>query len=61
MSNVAASATVSARLLLEADAPAASETEKISEELTVAVGVPLMAQPKSDKPLGKLPDVTAQA
>ena len=61
MSNVAASAIVSARLLLEADAPAASVTENASEELAAAVGVLLMAQPESDKPLGKVPDVTAQA
>jgi hypothetical protein len=60
MSNVAASATVSARLLLEADVPAASVTENTSEELAVAVGVPLMAQPERDKPLGRLPDATAQ-
>jgi len=61
MSNVAASAIVSARLVLEADVPAASVTENTSGELAAAVGVPLMEQPESDKPLGKLPDATAQA
>lgn len=60
MSNVAVSAMVSARLLLKADVPAASVTVNTSEGLAAAVGVPLMVQPESDKPLGKLPDVTAQ-
>lgn len=60
MSKVVASETASARLLLEADVPAASVTENTSDELAAAVGVPLIAQPESDKPLGKLPDVTAQ-